>query len=287
MVVQPDERNVVDQRGIEYALWRDHNVPLVRLSLEQIARHATLATDGSDGSPRLLVGSGAFGAGVAREASVVYFRAGYTPDDYPTDACWEARTLVERSLAVKCPSISLHLAGTKKVQQALAAPGELERFAPAADARQLRACFAGLYSLDDSGEAVERVVRDAIAAPDAFVLKPQREGGGNNLYGSNLRDALSTMSAAERASYILMERIRPPSEPMALMRQGMLDGGQCTCELGVFGAILSDGTTPVSAGQPHHLINQGAGHLLRVKLESVDEGGVCAGFAVLSSPALH
>jgi hypothetical protein len=62
------------------------------------------------------------------------------------------------------------------------------------------------------------------------------------------------------------------------MREGALDGGACTCELGVYGAHLSDGTTTY--------VDEAAGHLLRVKLHGVDEGGVCAGFAVLSSPVL-
>ena len=36
--------------------------------------------------------------------------------------------MIERSLAIKSPTIHYHLAGTKKVQQALADPGVLERF---------------------------------------------------------------------------------------------------------------------------------------------------------------
>lgn len=58
----------------------------------------------------------------------------------------------------------------------------------AADAALLREFFAGLWSLDprdlaaDAGGAAA-AVRDAIARPEAYVLKPQREGGGNNLYG--------------------------------------------------------------------------------------------------------
>ena len=76
-----------------------------------------------------------------------------------------------------------------------------------------------------------------------------------------------------------MERIRPPSHPSPLMRGGELDGGPCTCELGVYGVFLGDGR--------RILLNEPAGHLLRVKLVGVDEGGVCAGFAVLSSPALY
>ena len=59
---------------------------------------------------------------------MVYFRAGYTPNDFPSEAEWDARTLIERSMAVKCPSVAQHLAGTKKVQQVLANPKQLARF---------------------------------------------------------------------------------------------------------------------------------------------------------------
>ena len=41
---------------------------------------------------------------------------------------WNARLMLERSRAIKCPSAALHLAGTKKVQQVLASPGVLERY---------------------------------------------------------------------------------------------------------------------------------------------------------------
>ncbi|KAI8026447.1 DNA topoisomerase 1 beta [Camellia lanceoleosa] len=43
---------------------------------------------------------------------------------------WKARLLMEQSSAVKCPSISYHLAGTKKIQQELAKPNVLERILP-------------------------------------------------------------------------------------------------------------------------------------------------------------
>lgn len=57
---------------------------------------------------------------------------------------------MERSRAVKCPDISTHLAGTKKVQQELARPGVLERFFPDDQEAvvRIRATFTGLYTLD-------------------------------------------------------------------------------------------------------------------------------------------
>ena len=54
------------------------------------------------------------------------------------------RELLERSDAALCPSVAYQLAGAKKVQQDLAAPGVLERFLPSpVDADAARACFAG------------------------------------------------------------------------------------------------------------------------------------------------
>ncbi|MEQ2164740.1 hypothetical protein GOODEAATRI_009909 [Goodea atripinnis] len=57
---------------------------------------------------------------------------------------------MERSTAIKCPDISTHLAGTKKVQQVLARPGVLEKFFPDQPqvVEQIRSTFTGLYTLD-------------------------------------------------------------------------------------------------------------------------------------------
>ena len=43
-------------------------------------------------------------------------RCGYHPDQYPSEREWEARLMLERSIAIKSPSIHYHLAGTKKVE---------------------------------------------------------------------------------------------------------------------------------------------------------------------------
>lgn len=79
----------------------------------------------------------------------MYFRSGYEPNQYPTDNEWEARYLVEKSMAVKCPSINYHLAGTKKVQQTLAKKGVVERFISDQEkVKRIREIFTGLYSMD-------------------------------------------------------------------------------------------------------------------------------------------
>ena len=51
-----------------------------------------------------------------KEVAVVYYRTGYSPEEYNGDRDWQVRLDIERSKAIKCPSVHYHLAGTKKVR---------------------------------------------------------------------------------------------------------------------------------------------------------------------------
>ena len=68
------------------------------------------------------------------------------------------------------------------------------------------------------------VLARAEAAPDDFVLKPQREGGGNNLYGPELAARLREREGL--AAFILMQRIRPPVNMCAALAPAL---SACTC----------------------------------------------------------
>ena len=133
--------NICDQKFHEFKI-REMcpDVFVVRKTLTQLADCAILTQD-----KRLMVD------GV--EVGVIYMRCGYHPDQYPTEREWEVRLMMERSIAIKSPSIHYHLAGTKKVQQELAKPGQVERFL--GDKIQIdavREIFTGLYSLDCVGK---------------------------------------------------------------------------------------------------------------------------------------
>jgi len=265
MVVQPGERNAYDQQWLQTNLWEAHRVRTIRRSLAEVAAQGEM----KDGA--LWIGG--------KRVAVSYLRAGYTPDDYPTEVEWSGRKLLESSDAFKCPSVVYQLAGTKKVQQDLACPGMVERFVPnAADAAKIREHFAGLWSLDDlSDPSTAEVVADAIASPNGYVLKPQREGGGNNLYDEELKAMLQ--SGKSLRAYILMQRIRPPINRSVLVRNGQWQESNSLQELGIYGTFIRVGEEV--------LLNETAGHLVRTKMETSNEGGVAAGFAVLDSPYLE
>uniref|UniRef100_A0A671KVR5 Glutathione synthetase n=1 Tax=Sinocyclocheilus anshuiensis TaxID=1608454 RepID=A0A671KVR5_9TELE len=242
-LVEDVQRNIYDHRYVENELWKRYS---------------------KDG----------------REVAIVYFRNGYMPQNYTSEKSWEARLMMERSLAVKCPDISTHLAGTKKVQQELARRGVLERFFPdePKTVAQIRATFAGLYTLD-MGEEGDKTVAMALASPDRYVLKPQREGGGNNIYGSEICEVLENLkNSTERTAYILMDKIQPVPVQNYLLRPGApLRLNSCLSELGVFGAYVRC---------KDMVFNECLGHLLRTKSSEHADGGVAAGVAVLDNPLL-
>lgn len=196
MVVQPGESNAVDQRILEYTLWSNHRIRVVRLTLADLIDRTKLNNRGE-----VVLESGEI-------AAIIYYRAGYTPRDYLSDKEYQAIEQMERSVAIKCPSLAVHLAGTKKIQQVLAQPSMVERFVSRhEDVQQLRSSFAGLYALEEDDESTKAVIDDAIRNPSSYVLKPQREGGGNNLWNNEMVDALKRMNKQERAAFILMKKI--------------------------------------------------------------------------------
>lgn len=323
MIVQPNERNIADQRPLEHLLRSKYSIRLVRATLQEVHEHgclqeARVTGSGFDGS------EGSDGAKAVQElrlwgtaVSVVYFRGGYTPTDYTGEEQWAARLLMERSYAIKCPSISYHLAGCKKIQQTLAtaAAGPLDekniltsRFGlTSEEIEQLRSVFTGLYSLDPTetgSDALTALKLRVAARPQDFVLKPQREGGGNNIYGADIVTTLDRMGQEELNAHILMDRIVPPMQRCMLVKDNTsMDVHNCICEIGIYGIYLNalsrlytrgavsepsdhspcGSPTPqrVREARQRPIINTYGGYLLRVKPSDVDEGGVASGFGVL------
>ncbi|KAK0528162.1 Glutathione synthetase [Tilletia horrida] len=360
-VVQPGERNAFDQRWLEYELGATHGVRVLRATFDELAGAL------GQGNPNSGLSFGATLEGPQRtlrvrlpgyhgssptsseragtEISVVYFRAGYGPGDYPEGGhAWDIRLLLERSAAIKCPTIALQLAGAKKVQQVLAEPGVLESFllqrepSSATDLSEfaeldeettssqitytqrdvdlLRSTFSGLWPLDSRSELGLEGLRLAQAEAERFVLKPQREGGGNNVYRQDIPPFLSKLDKGGEEGYILMELIKPPrGVGNYLMRAGAGNAegpklaGDVVSELGIYSTALfgqrqsgpdpstgtSTSTSLASSSSAASRANSGGlmllhegygGYLLRTKGRESDEGGVAVGYSVIDSVVL-
>ncbi|ORY29749.1 glutathione synthase [Naematelia encephala] len=291
-VVQDGERNVFDQRWLEYELLERHGIRVIRHTFSELANLAQIDRT----TKTLLLPSPFLPNAAPTEIAVIYYRSAYTPSDYPSSSEWTTRLLLERSRAIKCPSMALQLAGAKKIQQVLCEPGVLEDFLLSedrpdvgfghgsgslsqADVDKLRETWIGLWPMDDS-EYGREAYHLATTQPERFVLKPQREGGGNNIYRTDIPSALEALAKADRApgepekkeGYILMELITPPQG----LHNWLVKGGESKArkadvvsELGVYGVMLF--------GDEEVVLNRGAGTLLRTKGRESDEGGVAIG----------
>jgi len=113
--------------------------------------------------------------------------------------------------------------------------------------------------------------------PENYVLKPQREGGGNNIYGQQVKEAIEKFSSKELSAYILMELVRPPLSNNFILREGIISTEPMISELGIYSVFLSDANGKI-------LLDEEAGHLLRTKMATTNEGGVAAGASALDSP---
>jgi hypothetical protein len=320
-IVQPGERNIYDQKWIEFTLWKEHSIRVRRATLSQIAERAQLIPAGAGARPALSISTGLTDDSEREFVSVVYYRAGYVPQDYPSDQEWEARTTIARSSAIECPTAAYQLVGSKRMQQILGEPGVLERCLGSAPdsgvhAREVAAAkpaghlhpkaealletFVGMYAFDDPKERAA-IVQRVLDHPDDFVLKPQREGGGNNLYGAdmvkcverywNAPEMISRRQDPEHplCAYVLMDRIHPATSMNVLLRNGKTPiEGECVSELGIFGIFFGNARQNgnASAITIVDTLNQAVGHLLRTKIARQEDGGVAAGVAALDSPWL-
>jgi glutathione synthase len=263
MVVQPGERNRFDQRLLEFQL-RDRGMEVLRVELEAIARNGVLR----DGH-LILAG---------RPVASAYFRAGYGPEDYRSEDAWRGRELIESSDAIPVPTVAMQLAGSKKVQQVLSRKERLAAYASPTEAAALHETFAGLFDPEEvipQGEGALPAWRVALRNPERFVLKPQREGGGNNWFDEDLVRVLAGSTKESRGAYILMERLRPLPRSTPLVRDGELREGPAVSEIGRYGVLYAEGGA--------EKLNVDAGYLVRTKDAESREGGVSAGFGFLGS----
>jgi glutathione synthase len=198
--------------------------------------------------------------------------------------------MMESTRAIQCPSIALQLAGGKKVQEVLSRPGVVESFLldpsrgperfTESQVKELRDSWMGMWSLDREGDEGVRLAR---ANALDLVLKPQREGGGNNVYKESIPGFLDELPRAEREAWIAMELIRPPQGlgNWLVRAGGGTEGrvrGDVVSELGIYGWALFGG--------PGNVKQNEGGWLVRTKGRESDEGGVAVGFSVLDTVVL-
>ncbi|CAH7682452.1 glutathione synthetase [Phakopsora pachyrhizi] len=304
MIVQPGERNVFDQTLLIYELDEMSSGPsdrnrMIRLPCDRILDQTRLDED-SMRLYYLIDGADRF------EVSVIYYRSMYGPEDFMTEDRWLARYRLERSRSVKCPSLSVQLAGCKKFQQVLTDQNfvrdhlYLDRSGVMNEDEfeEIKSTWVDILDFDGGRSSLAYQLGTNHKSYTSYVLKPQREGGGNNVYGADIPARLNSLSDHDLKSYILMSLIRTPKGMKNYLIRPR-DVGQRTpepseviSELGIYGVCVyrtncvEGGVKLPALGGLEIIENLEAGHVVRTKDSGSDEGGVAIGISCLDSPLL-
>lgn len=263
------EANICDQRLLENALFKKHKIVSRRLTFRDISENCVLTETGE-----LLFKD-------SEEIAVVYYRTGYSPSQYKDEQDWEARKLLEVSQAIKCPNVDLQLLTFKKIQEALADENVWNKIMDDKYANIKNLFIDKMFGLDDlDNPKTQSIIEDAINRPDDFVLKTQREGGGNNYFGSDIADILT--QGEDLHKYSLMRKIYPKQFEGDFLRRGKVYHSKCVSEIGIFGTLI----VKYNAESPEILLNKDTGFLLRTKGANTNEGGVYCGYSFIDYPSL-
>lgn len=301
ILVQGNNVNIADERPLEYGLRSfSPSIPTFRMEFSQsLSAYTDLQDD------RTLIFHPPWDTSQKYEVAIAYMRAGYDAFEYDNSGIGrEARLRIERARAIKCPSIGAHLATLKMVQTALWDSSALSRFLTPTEADLVSAVAMPIYGLADPAA---RSLATSTTLASNYVLKPSLEGGGHNVYRSQIPDYLSNVPESEWSRYVLMELITPPEEienVLLVPEEGIYEG-KVVSELGIFGTCLWRASGEKSAcgkgvesgvdekvrETPHArgvemLSNEVAGWSFKTKPAHVDEMSVVKGYGCFDSPLL-
>jgi len=267
--VAPDDFNWFDQQKMIDNLWDEYGIMSMKMTYEEFMEEGELRSDN-----RYYVRG--------KEIAIFYFRSMWNEDHYKTEKHWEIRLKIEKSLAVKVPNIRHQCINLKLFQQAYLNKGVVEKYLTAEESKLVLSVFAELYQLAP-GEEGDKAAQLAFDDPRGWVLKPSREGGGNNIWEEEMLEKLTQLhDSEEREAFVLMQRLNPPHVPNRVVRCGPNERAKLsevfdtTAELGLFCVYVSDSQRKV-------LVNEVAGPLMRTKPAANNEGGIAIGIGVMDS----
>lgn len=274
-VINPYDYNLLDQKLLEWKLWeQDRDILVHRIELDA----EVFATSLQMGPNQQLIYTSENEE--AREVSLIYFRTGYK---LMSQRELDARLYLEKSRAIKCPSVQLQMAGMKRVQLALT---DLKCFE--SHCRGSSDTFSELYRTFETFYPLDSKTKNYVihGGFNRLVLKTNNEGGGYNTFGESMIQRVEEiLQRGEGDQYVLMSLIKNEPSSQVLLTANPdefveYEHHRITSELGIYGTVLA----PMS-GLPVDYKTV-AGHLIRSKLADSNEVGISVGSGMFDSPFL-
>ena len=270
-VVQENETNVFDQRPLENELYEKYQIISKRLTLNEIAKDCTVDDKGEIKYKDQII-------------SLFYFRAGYHPLDYKDEESWKGRELIELSNAIKVPNINLFLTTLKIFQYELTKPEILKKYTNEdLISNDIIRFFTKIYYIRDMDKEKQKELYNEITSnTHSYIIKPQREGGGNNYYDDKILSLIpkdDSEPSDELLNSIIMERIEPPEYETLKLVDEKVVLSTIISEFSVYGVIIS-------SDEKTYNVNKSVSFLVRSKDKNENEGGVMHGSGCVDLPCL-
>ncbi|CRH00546.1 glutathione synthetase, putative [Plasmodium relictum] len=236
------------------------------------------------------------------EISVIYFRCLYSPHHF-NETIWNLREMIEFSDSVKIPSLPYQLVGSKRIQMLLLDDDILKKYISynlnknkkteeqiLNDIHTLKKSFA--LQVDPSLNENSNIVSLAIQNEHNFLLKPQREGGKNNLHGHEVKEKLMLYYDKKEKNklsfYVLMQKLFPSSFTAIHCRTKKKHNNdndqsyfiefspeKSISEISLFHNFIFY--------KNKNILNEQKGYLIRTKNTNENEGGAICGISSLDS----
>lgn len=207
-VIMKNDPNLLDQKRLEMEIMKK-NIKVKRATLEEL--HFNLKKDEKNDIyyENELV-------------SIVYYRVGYRFEHFKINGDpelgWKVKEEIELSNAYCIPPVSMELINEKRMQVELAKPEVLRKFVSEEDAVKLEKVFVKFWDFDSlSEEDYQNIINEIKIKPEAYILKPNLEGGSNNYFGLEALHKLEGLTRQQAKVYILMEKIESKSIVNAIM----------------------------------------------------------------------
>ena len=269
-VIQKNETNIFDQYSLSDELYNKYKISSIRMTLEEIKVKCVQDENGNLTLDGQLI-------------SLFYFRASYTENDYPNDEAWQGRELIELSTAVKVPDINTFLTTFKIFQYQLSKPQILMRYCHSElIINDIVRFFGGIYNIRDmSPENIKELFNKIKTEPDKYILKPMKEGGGNNITGEKLKEIIPEEGAEISdiiKNSVIVDKIESYIHEGLVIRNEKLKVQNSISEYSIYGIILTN--------ENNLIINKSVSFLVRTKDKESIEGGIMEGAGSIDIPCL-
>ena len=269
-VVPKTETNIFDQYSIADELYNKYKIFSKRMTLNEIKKNCIQDEQGNLSINGKLI-------------SMFYFRAGYSESDFPDEESWKGRELLELSTAIKVPDINTFLTTFKIFQYELSKPNIMMHYCHnELIINDILRFFGGIYSIRDMDLEKQKELFSKIKLePDKFILKPMREGGGNNVVGEKLKELIPEEGSEPSdllKNSVIVEKIDSASHESIVLRNEKIIIQNSISEYSIYGIILSD--------ENNFYINKSVSFLVRTKNKDDIEGGIIEGAGAVDLPCL-